>query len=330
MKLASYSVTYSPSEVGMKSFISPSTLLLICFIFLFIAIYRNPILRHPSQTKQLQKQSDPPYPRTGHNILYWKPHKTGSTSTKIWLSQLANESNLIYNFFSPKRYVYQEPTDLATRAENFNCTIIVGHILTRPVNIRRNEARFGVVLTTTRNVYNYLCSKYFHTTEAKFRFAIRELNSTTSESSRRWWSSWLIYDPCETYRYYDGLDGCDTDQDALRARAEAIASRIDCVIDIEDPQADADAICKVMGVRDCPRFGAVNLRVDVESGYSKLLNIPHVKKLLDRPARVIQILRDALMKRRCRFMTASGAFDSSSTIGNLPPARWPTVSCQSN
>lgn len=311
-----------------RPLISSASLAFLVFLALaFLLAFRPTSL---DRLPDLRAAVSPPPPpvRIAHNILYWKPHKTGSTSAKLWMDALAAAANLRLKFFAPRAYLFQAPTDLATRAGDANCTIFLGHILTRDVHSRTHEASRGAVITTTRDAYNYLCSKYFHTSEGSYNTHIEGLEHRDTIEARLWWSRWLIYDRCETYRYYDGLQGCPAEPAALHARAEAIAERIDCVIDTEDPQPDADAICKVIGLEHCPEFGSSNTRISPEVGYEKLLDIKHIKKALDGPAAVIQILRDALLKRRCRLMTAPGkVYDSSSTMGNLPPAKWPTTNC---
>lgn len=111
-------------------------------------------------------------------------------------------------------------------------------------------------------------------------------------------------------------------------RAEAIAGRIDCVIDTDDAQLDADAICRLVQVKDCPQFDSKNVRVGLKVGYGPMLELPHIRLALERPVRVLQVLRDALLKRRCRLLTTRGKpFGTKSTMGDLPPAKWPTVGC---
>lgn len=288
--------------------LSLSALLLL----LLLALHRLHPLPRPAPTTPLLRQT--------HNLLYWKPHKTASTSARFFLQALAARANLSYVFTPSSHYRFLPPAGLAARAAGRNCSVLVGHARAPPVTARAHEAGAGAVLTTTRAPRAYLVSRYFYAAETTFTRAHGRLRDPGSAKSRLWWTRWETYDVCEAFRYYDGARGCDERAGALRARAGAIAGRVDCAIDAEDAQADAEAVCRAVGVRECPRFGARNVKEKPGGGYEGLLEVRHVRVSLRRAERALGFLREALMERRCRFLKGGRG-----TMGDLPPAPWPVA-----
>ena len=78
------------------------------------------------------------------------------------------------------------------------------------------------------------------------------MTNINSTASRSWFHYFNDLDACSALRYYDGIDGCDLE--TLQGRIQRIASRIDCVVDTEDPDPDTQALCSIMRVKSCPNF----------------------------------------------------------------------------
>ena len=78
-----------------------------------------------------------------------------------------------------------------------------------------------------------------------------------------------------------------------------IADRIDCVIDTDDHAPDLASLCREMGITldEYPELPTKNVAM-----YKKLFEIPHIIDVLNLTFRVTTVLRDHLMKRRCRFL----------------------------
>lgn len=266
--------------------------------------------------------------RNSSNIIFWSQEKTASSSTKWWFVKLGSLADLSASFYGAPKYFYSKPTDHATRIGSRACSILGGHINVRDIHSRPHEAAFGVIISNTRNAEDLLCSKYFHVSERNYVDMLPELMNQSSTASYNFWSRFRSYDPCELYRYYDGLLGCDVDEQQLSARAKAIADRLDCVIDADDPQRDADSICVMLGVKDCPEFPAVNYRSRRQEGaYASLLQLPHIQAAMNYSVRVVRILHATLMTRRCRFLTEGSGqkiVQPRLTLGNMPPPRWPS------
>lgn len=122
---------------------------------------------------------------------------------------------------------------------------------------------------------------------------------------------------CESLRYYDAEHSCYLREDVLRARARRIANNIDCVIDMDDAQKDADRVCRHMGLAACLKLGSIN--VSGGTGlYKELFDIVHVCEAMERAVKVVSVLHDALMERRCRQLKADGRLPNQTK----PIANW--------
>lgn len=266
--------------------------------------------------------------RHGNSLVYWTPHKTGSTSMRAWLRSVVRlvggqgAGNGIY-------YPYSNYSDHETRLKSSNlepkCAFIMGHIRVPPFPIRHDELQLGAVVTTTRHPLNTLASKFFHRTAEKLtEDTFSAWNDITSSKSRRWFFYWHDANPCEPLEYYDGLDHCDLNENNLMLRAKRIADRIDCVVDTDDPDEDLRALCGQMNVRDkkCPAYPERNTRKG-RSLYDDFYDIPHLRSAVSKILNVTTILRNSLMEKRCRFLK----------IGNLTPSgyedpNWPSSNCR--
>ena len=252
-----------------------------------------------------------PQSRLAHNLVYWSPHKTGSTSMRIWLRRVSDAIEIHY--YTAGFYPYSPFSNWEDRAvpPYTNCTILSGHIRSKPFSQRSiHEARLGAVITSTRDPYDTMASRYFHRTERKFTEEILSMtaNRTKSSTSRRWFFYWQDLDACEQLRYYDAIQDCN--YDSLEQRIQDIANRIDCVVDTNDPQPDLDALCKAMNLHECPAFLNGNNRV---VSYQPIFDELHLTHAMERVVNVSIALRKALMPRRCRFLP------SLSTPGMKPP-----------
>lgn len=268
--------------------------------------------------------------REGHNLVYWTPHKTGSTSMRNWLANVAERLQIDISI--THKYPNKPFEDYRQRYDHLKlktCTFLAGHIRVRASHLRNNELRLGAVITTIRDPFALLMSKYFHRT----RFiltngALQHFADPGSRLSRLWFFYWNDLDPCEQLRYYDGEQGCELDQrdgvmTAIEKRARAIAERIDCVVDTDDPAHDLDSLCRQMslGESECPQIPVLNVKKG-NTLYDKMLTFPHIKAVMMRTANVTISLRSALMKRRCRFLD-----DGSLTTPGAEPPQWPFKGC---
>lgn len=203
-----------------------------------------------------------------------------------------------------------------------NCSIIAGHIRMKNVADRRHEGELGAVLTTTRDTKDTLVSRYFHTRMKNISAELEDLKDPDNERSFIWFFHFNDYDPCEPFRYYDGIEGCDLT--SLKERAAAIANRIDCVVDTDDPEKDYAALCKLMRLprSRCPETPTKNVRAAKE--YADLFQYRHLTEIMERVSRVYDVLRDALLERRCRFLVDG----TGRTMPGFEEPRWPGAGCR--
>lgn len=268
--------------------------------------------------------------REGHNLVYWTPHKTGSTSMRNWLKHVAETLQLHISI--THKYPNKPFEDHRQRYDRLKlkkCAFLAGHIRVRSVHLRNNELHLGAVITTIRDPFAMLMSKYFHRTRGRLTTGtLQHFADPGSHLSRLWFFYWNDVDPCEQLRYYDGEEGCELDQrdgvmTAIEKRARAIADRIDCVVDTDDPAHDLDSLCRQMslGESECPQMPVLNVKKG-NTLYDKILTFPHIKAVMMRTANVTIALRNALMKRRCRFLD-----DGSLTTPGAEPPQWPFKGC---
>lgn len=269
-----------------------------------------------------------PEAREGFNLVYWTPHKTGSTSMRLWLKSVADKLELKVGI--SHKYPNKLHEDHHARARRMGllrqCGFMAGHIRVTPVHSRHNELLLGAVVSTIREPYKLLASKYFHRTKGKLnKKALKSLKDPSSKPARRWFFYFNDLDPCEQLRYYDGLYGCN--YETLGPRIQAIADRIDCVIDTDDHNADLGAICARVGLNetdgDCPKWTVANRKRELKY-YRKLLKVPHIVKVMERSVAVTAQLRNSFMKRRCRFLDDPEV--NLRTPGMEPP-NWPFKGC---
>lgn len=282
----------------------------------------------------------PPSERVASNLIYWKPHKTGSTSLRSWLITVADTLQLPLH--KTDHYPNSDISDHYDRLRSLNthkdgrCSIFAGHVRVPEVSSRvdeRDERSLGAVVTTTRNALNTLASKYFHRTGRDLsRPDLEWFKKTKSQQSRLWFFHWNDHDPCEVLRYYDGLNGCDLEQKSLEQRTLGIAKRIDCVVDTDDPDEDLWALCRVMGIEDrekCPEYPNRRAK-DYRTLYDDLFAIPHIREVVKSSLRVTETLRDQFLKRRCRFLqlgdVGEGTLKEDVKLG--APPRWPYHGCE--
>lgn len=270
-------------------------------------------------------------PRDGFNLVYWTPHKTGSTSMRLWLSDVAKELELKIGL--AHKYPNKLHEDHHARAKRMGllnrCGFIAGHIRVTPVRSRNNELRLGAVVTTVREPYLLLASKYFHRTRTRLdQKALAQFHDPSSQTSRKWFFYFNDLDPCEQLRYYDGLEGCVYSK--LDDRVRRIADRIDCVVNTDDSKADLVAICNKVGLNssangggECPRMTIANRKRDLKR-YKELMKIPHIVKVMERTVYVTQKLTNALLKRSCRFFDDP---DIKLETPGMQPPNWPFKGC---
>lgn len=241
---------------------------------------------------------------------------------RVWLKEVSQQ--LGSKFTAGGYYPNRRFEDHHARARRMgNCSLITGHIRVPSVSKRRNELELGAVVTSVRDPYKLLASKFFHRTRNSLKESDLELyRDQSSKESRIWFFHWNDYDPCEQLRYYDGEDGCD--MSGLPRRIKAIVNRIDCVVDIDDPIPDIKALCNVMKLDDstCPSFPQANQQSH-RSLYDDLLAIEHVRRVVERVARVTQMMRDQLLNRRCRFLGTPNL----PSLPRMHPPQWPYLGC---
>lgn len=258
---------------------------------------------------------------------------------RLWLRRVANDMNI--TFAGAGLYPYSKITDWNTRAQGVYrstlsrtpgfkpkelCFIIGGHIRIKPVTDRPHEALLGAVITTTRFAYDTLASKYFHRTDRLYLDDKEKLKNPKSKESRLWFLHWQDYDPCEQLRYYDNIDTCDSSRDQIASRVKQIADRIDCVVDTDDPQPDLDSLCRRMKLTVCPKYPSSNRAGSKDSGYKEIFAKSHIKGSLARIVWVTQLLRSALMKKRCRLWKGDKGGHIVGAKG-MAAARFPFTNC---
>lgn len=257
-------------------------------------------------------------------LVYWTPHKTGSTSMRFWLKSIRKLLSLP-STGSSKYYPFSNYTDHYSRLQQFpslNCGILMGHIRISKLELRHDELLLGTVITTTRSPENTLASKFFHRTPASLN-SLKPYYSNLSTLSRHWFFFWHDSDPCEPLQYYDGLRECSLHHSYLRNRITNIASRIDCVVDMDDPIADLQQICFSVGIhaQECPTFPERNVK-EGRNYYEDLFQIPHIYRAAEENLNVSKMLWNHLMTRRCRFLSTGNL-----TLSQYSPPRWPSKNC---
>lgn len=200
-----------------------------------------------------------PVKRAGHNLVYWTPHKTGSTSMHDWLLKVAHV--LEVDIFITSKYPnkpYEDHHHRFARVGLNSCAVLAGHIRVPSVTERDNGLALGAVITTIREPFALLMSKYFHRTRRILsKSTLNMYRNPESQSSRRWFFYFNDLDRCEQLRYYDGKEGCEINvhgsstsdivvSQAIQKRVRAIADRIDCVVDTGDPAHDLESLCRQM------------------------------------------------------------------------------------
>lgn len=214
-----------------------------------------------------------------------------------------------------------------------NCSIFAGHVRVPDISKRRDERELGSVVTTTRNSFNTLASKYFHRTSRTLNESeLQEYKKRSSSLSRLWFFYFNDNDACEVLRYYDGLERCEDGNDLLK-RVDNIAKRIDCVVDTDDPVPDLKILCRVIGVDniDCPEYPNRRARARRDL-YKDLYDIKHIRDVVQRSLRVTELLRIAFLKRRCRFLVTGNGLGHGvlkQDVGAGAKPRWPVRGCVS-
>lgn len=297
--------------------------------------YRKRNYQPSEHTHTTPPSSSHPAPRTarlardGSNLVYWTPHKTGSTSMRSWIRKVA--ATVGANMTG--KGVYYPYSDFLDHAERLSasqngagCAFVIGHIRVPPFSERHDERKLGAVITTTRRSFNTLASKFFHRTADRLtEKSLKDFKSSSSRASRRWFFYWHDSNACEPLQYYDGLDRCELNDAALTERARSIADRIDCTVDMDDPDPDVAVLCEQLRVsnNDCPRFPERNTKPG-RSLYDSLYDFPHIKAIIADNVRVTDVLRDQLMMKRCRFFP-----NGNLTSGGYDAPRWPSLGCSS-
>lgn len=210
------------------------------------------------------------------------------------------------------------------------CSFLTGQINARSVNVRDNELKLGAVITTIRDPADLLTSRYFYRSGNRIsKKSLDSYSDPTSRFARLWFFYWNDRDPCEQLRYYDGLAGCGMRSNAgLQRRARAIAERIDCVIDTDDPKKDLMALCRRMTLDDeeCPRYRrGKSRRAERAKLYVELLNFTHIREAMSRHLMVATMLRDELAKRKCRLLDDDA--EKALRTPRADVAQWPTKMC---
>lgn len=265
--------------------------------------------------------------RHSSNLVYWTPHKTGSTSMRWWLKLVAQKLGIRDvggSIYYPFSNISDHELRLNLFSPNRTCNIVMGHIRAPPIAQRHDERKLGAVITTTRLAFNTLASKYFHRTAEKLTpTTLKSFQVIGNQVSRRWFLYWHDSNPCEPLQYYDGLDDCILDEPHIAYRVRQIVNRIDCSVDMDDPDLDIQAICQQLQIsaNNCPEFPERNTR-EGRSLYDDLHDLPHIRKSLDNNMYVTNMLRKSLMMKRCRFLH----------YGNLTPPGyekpvWPSATC---
>lgn len=244
-----------------------------------------------------------------------------------WLLKVAH--TLEADISITRKYPYKPHEDHHHRFARVGlstCAFLAGHIRVPSLRDRTNELKLGAVITTIREPYALLMSKYFHRTRLKLNQAtLKKYMNPTSQPSRRWFFYFNDLDPCEQLRYYDGLEGCTiTNSPALQKRVHAIADRIDCVVDTDDPGHDLLSLCSQMQMSDheCPKLLVENVN-NGHSLYDTMLTLPHIKSVMSRAVNVTVLLREAFLRRRCRFLE-----NGSLTTPGAEPPQWPFKRCK--
>ena len=249
-----------------------------------------------------------------HNLIYWTPHKTGSTSMRQWLHDITS-LNGFPDFIGAGYYPYAKQMDWYDRSTRNgklqNCTLISGHIYVRRLDERRKEGDLGRVVTTTRDVVDTFLSKYFHRTRSTFSEKIYS-KGEQREDLLRYFDG---LDPCETLRYYDGLEGCNLEHGNLLKRVERIVERIDCVVDTNDPQEDVHRLCVMMQVRRCATFGYEKSKG--EGRYARIKEDREMRRAIESALKAASLLRQTLLKKKCRDLKTEQS------------TRWPFPGCAS-
>lgn len=125
-----------------------------------------------------------------------------------------------------------------------------------------------------------------------------------SPHARVWFFHWLDHDACEALRFYDGMHGCDTDADALRARAQLIAVRVHCAVDLSDPGPDVLGLCSLVGVAagECPTVDNNASLAEDNDLFDKMSKTKHLYKMIKPAIDVLEVVVDELHRKKCRLL----------------------------
>lgn len=266
--------------------------------------------------------------REGHNLVYWTPHKTGSTSMRYWLKSVADILELKLHIHH--RYPNNHYEDFHSRAKRMgleSCDFLAGHIRITPQRSRENELKLGAVISTIRDPYALLASKYFHRTRKKMTTGnLKKYKDPKSQLSRLWFFYWNDYDPCEQLRYYDGLYGCDLL--TLSTRIRKISERIDCIVDTDDSQPDLKSLCHVMGLPDdqCPEMPNENIGSH-RTVFNIFIRIPHIRQVMQLTVNITTELRNAFLQKSCRHLNEQDHGLRFLKTPGMEPPKWPYKGC---
>lgn len=120
--------------------------------------------------------------------------------------------------------------------------------------------------------------------------------------ARVWFFHWLDHDACEALRFYDGMHGCDTNPDALQARAQLIAARVHCAVDLSDPGPDMLGLCSLAGVAagQCPTLDSNASLAEDNDLFDRMYKTRHLYKMIKPAIDVLEVVVDELHRKKCR------------------------------
>lgn len=162
-----------------------------------------------------------------------------------------------------------------------------------------------------------MASKFFHRNRLSYR---DHLPSSVEFHSfaRTWFFYFHDLDPCEQLRYYDGHEGCDLD--TVSSRIRNIVDRIDCTINTDDADADLEALCRMMKLKQCPEFPSRHKKV---SSYSELFQVGHIREAMDNAVNVGKLLNAEMLKKGCRYLDKGNEL----VRAGVEPPRFPSTIC---
>lgn len=125
-----------------------------------------------------------------------------------------------------------------------------------------------------------------------------------SQHARIWFFHWLDHDACEALRFYDGMHGCDTDADALQARAQLITSRVRCTVDLSDPGPDVLGLCSLAGVAagQCPTLDNNASLAEDNELFDRMYKTKHLFEMIKPAIDVLEVLANELHNKKCRSL----------------------------